>query len=218
MQILIAEDDLISSRMLEHTLTKWGYGVVTVGDGKAACERLQAENAPQLAILDWMMPEMDGLEVCRQLRAKPTDTRPYLILLTARISKDQIVEGLECGADDYITKPFDRAELHARIRQGCRILDLQVSLMRRIRQVEDALSQVKQLQELLPICCFCKKIRDDQNYWQQVDFYLSTHLETKFSHGICPDCLVTAEKELEQELCAGASATTLSSTGVDCQE
>jgi sigma-B regulation protein RsbU (phosphoserine phosphatase) len=218
MQILIAEDDLVSRRMLEHTLSKWGYEVVTVGDGKAACVQLQADNAPQLAILDWMMPEMDGLGVCRHLRARPTDTRPYLILLTSQTSKEQIVQGLECGADDYVTKPFDRAELHARIRQGWRILELQASLMRRIFQVEEALSQVKYLQGLLPICCFCKKIRDDQNYWQQVDTYLSTHLETRFSHCICPDCLVTAEKELGLELRVGTSETTLGSAARDCQK
>ena len=197
MQILIAEDDPVSRSLLQTVLSRWGYRVVTASDGKTAFDILQGTNAPQLAILDWMMPQMDGVEVCRQIRAKPTENRPYIILLTAKASKDHIVAGLECGADDYVTKPFDRAELKARIQQGWRILDLQKTLGRRAREAEEALAQVKQLHGLLPICCYCKKIRDDQNYWQQVDCYLSSRLEAKFSHGICPDCLTSAQQEFE---------------------
>lgn len=198
MKILIAEDDAVSRRVLETSLNKLGYNVVSTSDGGSACQILQSVDAPRLALLDWMMPEMDGVDVCKAVRAMPTDSPPYIILLTAKSSKDSIVEGLESGADDYITKPFDRAELRARLQVGCRILELQSTLIERVRQLEAALIQVKQLQGLLPICSYCKKIRDDQNYWQKVETYLSSRTEATFSHGICPDCFESiVAKELK---------------------
>jgi CheY-like chemotaxis protein len=109
-------------------------------------------------------------------------------MLTAKNEKEDVVAGLCAGADDYITKPFNRQELHARIKVGIRIADLQKSVADRVVELELALSRVKQLQGLLPICSYCKKVRDDQNYWQQVDSYISKHSEVAFSHGICPDC------------------------------
>jgi sigma-B regulation protein RsbU (phosphoserine phosphatase) len=214
MRILIADDDSISRRMLETTLDKWGYEVVTTCTGKAACEALQAEDAPRLAILDWMMPEMDGVEVCRIIRSTPSKMPPYLILLTSKSTKGSVVEGLNSGADDYVTKPFDRDELNARLRVGLRILELQSSLTLRVQELEAALVQVKQLQGLVPICSYCKKIRDDQNYWQQVDIYLSARTDARFSHGICPQCMESVvQKELELAEVEAAKAT---SVGSDC--
>ncbi len=203
MRILIAEDDPISRRVLESSLIKLGYDVISTSDGIAACEILQSPDAPRLAILDWMMPELDGVEVCKIVRAIPTDSPPYIILLTAKTSKDSIVEGLESGADDYVTKPFDRAELRARLQVGRRILELQTILSERVRELETALSQVKQLQGLVPICSYCKKIRDDQNYWQKVETYLSTRTEARFSHGICPDCFESVVQRELDELATG---------------
>ncbi len=198
MRLLIAEDDPISRRMLEATLSKWAFSVVVTRDGRAALKVLQGENAPKLAILDWMMPELDGVEVCRKVRAEQTSEPTYLLLLTAKGSKADIVTGLESGADDYLTKPFDRNELHARLRVGMRMLEMQKNLAERVRQLEDALSRVKQLQGLVPICSYCKKVRDDQNYWQQVDAYMSAHTEARFSHSICPTCMDTVvRQELE---------------------
>jgi phosphoserine phosphatase RsbU/P len=189
MRILIAEDDQVSRLVLSTTLQKWHYDVVATEDGAAALEALQTADAPKLAILDWMMPEMDGIDVCQHLRAQPTPDPTYVILLTAKAEKRDIVKGLEAGADDYLTKPFDRAELHARLHVGIRMIELQRTLADRVRQLQEALGNVKQLQGLIPICAYCKKIRDDQNYWQQVECYVGAHTDARFSHGICPACL-----------------------------
>jgi sigma-B regulation protein RsbU (phosphoserine phosphatase) len=188
MRILIAEDDPVSRRVLEAMLAHWGYEVIVTSDGAEAWEILQRPDAPPLAILDWLMPGMDGIEVCQRVRQTSTPTPTYIILLTVKTGKEGIVTGLEAGADDYITKPFDHEELHARLLVGVRVVGLQRSLAERVRELEDALSQVKHLQGLLPICSYCKKIRDDQNYWQRVDTYISKHSDVRFSHGICPDC------------------------------
>src|SRR5215475_1072998 len=111
MRILIAEDNLTSRCALELHLTRWGYEVVSTTDGAEAWEAFQEPGAPRLAILDWMMPRMDGLEVCRRVRAQPTVEPPYIILLTARGDRDDVVAGLDSGADEYLTKPVDPAEL-----------------------------------------------------------------------------------------------------------
>jgi sigma-B regulation protein RsbU (phosphoserine phosphatase) len=188
--ILIAEDDRTSRRMLESILVDWGFNVTAACDGEEAWHILQQPEAPRLAIIDWLMPKMDGLEVCRQARTLER-TPPYLILLTVKTNREDIVTGLRAGADDYITKPFDLAELAARLQVGRRILDLQGNLTARIRELEQALSEVKQLQGLLPICMYCKKIRNDQNYWEQVEIYVSERSHASFTHGICPACMET---------------------------
>ncbi len=129
MRILIAEDDAVSRRVLEGFLARWGYEILAVEDGEEAWAALQEENAPQLAILDWMMPHVDGVEVCRRLRQRGPEPYVYVLLLTAKGQKQDIVEGLEAGADDYLTKPFDPGELQARLRTGRRILALQEALI-----------------------------------------------------------------------------------------
>jgi phosphoserine phosphatase RsbU/P len=199
MKVLIAEDEAISRRLLEATLLRWGYEVVVASDGVEAWEILQGDDAPPLAILDWMMPSMDGLEVCHRVRNRPRCTPLYLILLTAKGRREDIVTGLEAGANDYVTKPFNREELRARVEVGVRMVELQQNLADRVRALEEALARVKQLQGLLPICSYCKKIRDDQNYWQQVESYIAEHSQAQFSHSICPDCYEKLVKpELEQ--------------------
>jgi two-component system cell cycle response regulator len=127
--VLIAEDDPIFRRILESWFKKWHYAVTAVGNGLDAWEVLQTENAPQLAILDWMMPGMDGIELCRRIRGRQQDSYRYVVLLTAKDDKEDVVAGLEAGADDYLTKPFDVDELRARVRAGKRILDLQAALI-----------------------------------------------------------------------------------------
>jgi len=208
MKILIAEDDPSSRELLERTLIRWGYEVVAASDGVEAWEALQGPDAPRLAVLDWMMPRMDGIEVCRRVRETPETANLYIILLTAKPSKEDMVTGLDAGANDYVTKPFDRAELRARVRVGARMVDLQESLNARIRELEDALAHVKQLQGILPICCYCKKIRGDADFWQQVEAYISSHSAAQFSHAICPDCFETVVRpELEQAVLEHESAS-----------
>lgn len=187
-RLLIAEDDPISRRLLETTLGRRGYELVLASDGRQAWDALHGPDAPPIAILDWMMPEMNGIEICAAVRAEKLALPPYLILLTARGRKEDVVEGLNAGADDYITKPFNSAELVARLRVGARVQRLQAEVARRMSELEDALANVKTLQGLLPICSYCKDIRDDQNYWHQVDAYFSEHSNAQFTHGICPKC------------------------------
>jgi sigma-B regulation protein RsbU (phosphoserine phosphatase) len=197
MTVLIAEDDPVSRRVLETFLRRWGYEVESFQDGAAAWERLQHPEAPSLVILDWMMPGMGGVEICRRVRQVGRPSPAYLILLTSRTGYEDTVEGLEAGADDYVTKPFNREELRARVQGGKRVVELQRSLAQRVEQLEQALKRVKQLQGLLPICSYCKKIRNDRNYWQQVDAYITEHSDAIFSHGICPECF---EKFVTPEL------------------
>jgi diguanylate cyclase (GGDEF)-like protein len=129
MKILIAEDDLVSRRRLESNLRSWNYEVEVATNGDEAWRMLQGENAPRLAILDWMMPGLDGLSVCEKVRKVKAEPYVYILLLTAKDGKENVVEGLEAGADDYLTKPYDAQELKARLRTGRRILALQEALL-----------------------------------------------------------------------------------------
>jgi len=194
LRILIAEDDAVSRRILETFLWKWGYEVTTTVNGEAAWDVMQRPNAPSLAILDIMMPGIDGLELCRRLRRSPSNVPPYIILLTANQGVREIVKGIEAGADDYLTKPYDRDELRVRVQVGARIIELQTKLSERVEQLEVALNHVKQLEGILPICSYCKKIRNDSNNWQHVESYVSDHSQAEFSHGICPSCYESTVK------------------------
>lgn len=197
MRILIADDDPVSRRLLQITLVNWHHEASVVNDGYEAWQTLQSETAPLLVILDWMMPGLDGLELCRRVRQTPTLPSIYMILLTSRGKREDIIEGLYAGADDYITKPFDVHELRARVQVGVRVLQLQIELAQHVKELEIALTQVEQLEGYLPICSYCKKIRDDENYWQQVENYIEAHSKALFTHSICPDCY---QKFVEPEL------------------
>jgi two-component system cell cycle response regulator len=137
-RILVADDDAVSRRLLEATLKKWGYDVAVGEDGDKAWEVLQGEDAPQLAILDWVMPGMDGPEICREVRTLGGQRYIYLLLLTAKSEKEDLVKGMEAGADDFLSKPFDAQELRARLRAGIRILELQETL--RAQATHDSLT------------------------------------------------------------------------------
>lgn len=194
MRILAADDDPISLNILETLLPKWGLEVVPCRDGEEAWRILEGSGAPPLAILDWMMPRLDGLEVCRRIRAAASPRPPYIFILTTLGRREDVITGLEAGANDYVTKPFDQGELHARVQVGVRMVELQGLLADRVRDLEEALKSVKQLRGLLPICSYCKKVRDDRNYWKQVETYVAERSDAEFSHGICPDCYETIVK------------------------
>jgi two-component system cell cycle response regulator len=156
MKILIAEDDAISRRLLETKLSKWGYEVVATRDGDEALQALLAEDAPQIAILDWMMPKRDGVDVCRAVRASTRDSYTYLILLTSLVREDDLVAGMEAGADDYITKPFKSSELQMRLRAGRRIIELQTELIaarevQRVKATRDPLTGLWNHEEILKL-------------------------------------------------------------------
>jgi sigma-B regulation protein RsbU (phosphoserine phosphatase) len=200
LKVLVADDDRLARRLLETVLTGWGYEVVVAGDGDAAWSVLSGDNEPPpIAVLDWVMPGMTGVEVCQKVRARASLSHLYIVVLTTRSGTEDLVAALEAGADDHLTKPFLPAELKARMRVGERVARLQQSLKDRVTALERALADVTQLQGLLPICMYCKKIRTDNNYWQQVDSYIGEHSGATFTHGICPECRETRVKaEIER--------------------
>jgi sigma-B regulation protein RsbU (phosphoserine phosphatase) len=197
LKILIAEDDAPTRRVLESVLAGRNYEVISVPDGNAAWARLEAPDAPKLAILDWMMPGMDGEEICRRVRGVFCLNPVYIILLTGRENPQDVILGLTAGANDYIRKPFDREELLARIQVGERLIDLQSLLVKRMEDLQAALSKIKTLQGLLPICSYCRKVRNDKNYWLELEVYISRNTDAEFSHGICPKCM---EKHIKPQL------------------
>ena len=136
MRALVADDDTASRLLLQRMLTKWGYDVVTASEGEEAWNILTGDNSPDLAVLDWMMPGLDGVEVCRRIRALDLSSPPYLILLTSRGDKQDIAPGLESGASDYVQKPFDHDELRARLLVGRRFAELNSKLLETQRELQ----------------------------------------------------------------------------------
>jgi len=198
MKILIAEDDFTSRTVLVSVLKKNGYEVIETVNGAAAWDTLQQPDSPRMVILDWMMPEMDGPEVVRRARAQQQPNRPpYIIMLTTKGEKADIIAGLDAGANDYLTKPFDPGELRARLEVGRRLVEMQDTLAAKVEELLQALEQIKTLRGIVPICANCKKVRDDQGYWSQVEVYVHNHTEAEFSHGICPECVKKLYPEYE---------------------
>ena len=170
---MIVDDDAVSRRMLQGLLTKQGYGVLVASNGREAWEIYRQENI-SLVITDWIMPELDGLRLCQMIRAMGRQRYTYIILITIMTGKGSYLEGIEAGADDFLSKPYDPDVLRARLHVAKRLLDLQ--------------AEVHQLQGMLPICSYCKRIRNDDNLWTQVEAYVSQHSNADFTHGICPQC------------------------------
>jgi CheY-like chemotaxis protein len=188
MRILLADDDPDCCLVTSRALRSWGFEVEIARDGAEALELLRRRDGPLLAILDWRMPRLDGPDVCRQVRADPALRGKFLILLTGLSGSENLVEGLEAGANDFVTKQFALDELRARVQVGRRVVELQQQLEQRVRDLEGALAQVRRLQGLLPICSYCKRVRDDREYWREVEHYIADHADVRFSHGVCPDC------------------------------
>lgn len=173
MKILTADDDAGTRKVLTKTLQSLGHEVVETQDGAQAWMEYRLHHF-SLVISDWMMPGVNGIELTRLVRNENRPRYTYIIMLTSLEGKGRYLEGMEAGADDFLNKPFDKDTLAARLRVAERILNLQ--------------QEVKQLEGLLPICSYCKKIKDDEQKWQQMEAYISRRTEANFSHGICPDC------------------------------
>lgn len=195
MKVLVVENDPVSQEILSGVLPKWGYEVVKAVDGLEGLEKMALPEPPELVLLDWMMPRMDGLGFIKKIRAGISDNPPYIIMLTSRSEKKHIVTGLESGANDYITKPYDKDELRVRLNVGRRMVELQRALLKKISDLESALKQINVLEGMIPICMYCKKIRDDRNYWNQIEGYIAAHTNATFTHGICPECYKKVVKE-----------------------
>jgi len=179
LHVLIAEDDRTSRLLLQHTLTSLGHTVVAVENGAEASAALSETHFP-LVISDWIMTGGDGLELCRLIRARGGARYTYVMLLTSVGGKENYLSAMHAGIDDFIAKPLDRDQLAARIHVAERILALQ--------------STVTALEGLIPICSYCKSVRDDKDYWQQVEAYIGSRTQAVFSHGICPSCYETHVK------------------------
>ena len=180
--VLIVDDDPVSRAQLAALAKAAGYGVNVAAHGREAWEILQFARVP-VVVSDWYMPEMDGVDLCRRIRARLDAPYVYFILITARGGKQQYLTGMEAGADDFIAKPVDPDELKARLTVAERILGLR--------------RELQQLAGLLPICAYCKRIRDDAEHWSSLEGYIEKRSEAQFSHGICPDCY---KKHVEPQL------------------
>ena len=174
MNILIAEDETVSRRLLEKFLTEIGHKVESVTNGTEAWARFQQKSAP-VVISDWRMPDMDGLELCKKIRSTDSEDYTYFILLSGvSRTRDNFLQAARAGVDDFLTKPINHDEIWMRLRVAERILSYT--------------RQIQQLESILPICAYCKKIRDDGDYWEQLETYMTEHKGMDFSHSICPEC------------------------------
>ena len=198
LRVLAVDDDRITLKFVEACLRREKqYDVHVASDGDKALAMVQSA-AYDMVITDWMMPRVDGLAVCRQIRKTQGDDYIYIIVLTARTAQGDIVEGLAAGADDYIVKPFDQEELRARTRAGARVIIAQKALARANHQLKQAVAQIRTLKGLLPICMDCGRVRDDRDYWQDLQGYIQQQTDTEFTHGLCPECTRTRLAELER--------------------
>jgi len=182
MKVLIAEDDMVASRVLEAALLKLGHEPLLAKDGEAAWRILQTEPV-RTVVSDWQMPRSDGLELCKRVRSREGDYVYFILLTHMEASEKNLQEATDAGVDDFLAKPINSTQLWMRLRVAERILGFT--------------TEVRQLESFLPICGYCKKVRDDQNYWQQIEQYINTRTGTNFSHGVCPDCI---EKVLKPQL------------------
>jgi CheY-like chemotaxis protein len=174
MKILAVEDDPVARAVLHQALLRLGHEVVEARDGAEALKILEKEPV-RVIVSDWMMPEMDGLALCRAVRGRVQTDYVYFILLTGRTADvDNQREAIEAGVDDFLSKPLNAQDIWMRLRVAERILRYA--------------TEVRQLEAFLPICGYCKKVRDDQNYWQQIESYINERTGTDFSHSVCPDC------------------------------
>lgn len=190
-RILLADDDDKTRQILAHYLKKWDFTVTTCRDGMEAAALLETDNAPAIALIDWEMPGLEGVEICRRVRGR-SGKHPYtyIILVTGRSDKSEIASGLAAGADDYVTKPFDVDELHARLLVGQRVVSLERRLAEHIVRLREALDQMGQIQDATPVCVcpVCRQVRDGEARWQPIETYLQEHAGVHSTQLVCPVC------------------------------
>jgi phosphoserine phosphatase RsbU/P len=188
-KILIAEDEFTTRMMVQVCLENWGYRVESVTNGEEAWAKLQKSDAPHIAILDWEMPLLDGVEVCRRVKEMEVENPPYVILLTSRDSKMDIVRGFDAGADDYMTKPFNNDELRARTRVAERLVRTQFSLSESVNELREALNQLEMLEGGVEVCGACQKIFNRYDgEWYSFDDVLKNNIDPRFVINVCPGC------------------------------
>jgi DNA-binding response OmpR family regulator len=203
MTILVTDDDPEMLALASSVLRRAGYEVIETSTGKECLEKVYT-NHPDLLLLDVMLPDMSGVDLCRQLKADETLRGIFIILLSGiQISSEYQANGLDVGADGYIIKPISNKELVARIQAMERIKDAEDALRKTKKEQEEliaklqaALAEIKTLQGLIPICSSCKKIWNDEGFWDQLEAYLSKHTDAVFTHGLCPDCFNKAISEV----------------------
>jgi len=189
MKILIAEDEFTTRMTVQVCLEDWGYRVESVDNGADALAILKKSEAPDIAILDWEMPEIDGIEVCRLVKEQASDSRPYVILLTARDSKTDVVRGFDAGADDYMTKPFNDDELRARVRVAERLVRTQSSLAASFAELKEALNQLEMIESRVEVCPNCSKIFSPYDgEWHTFQDVLLNGADPRFIVTVCPGC------------------------------
>ena len=187
-RILVADDDDKPRELLGHYLKNWGYTVTACKDGLEAATILEAENAPSIALIDWMMPGLEGVEICRRVRGNP-EKRPYIYLILVT-GNNQAAAGLEAGADDFVTKPYDVDELRARLTVGQRVVGLERKLAEHIGQLRGALDQFVSREEAgeIRLCPTCKRAHDSLTSWQPIDSFLRERTGVSPVLETCPNC------------------------------
>ncbi len=195
MKLLVVDDDSFFRGLLQRSLAV-SYEVVTASDGAEAWQLLQGPDAPALAVVDWVMPKMNGPQLCRLIRNSPNHAAMYLIILTAKNSPADVVSGLRAGADDYVTKPFNIEELKARVRVGRRLVEMQNALSRQAATLGEVLVREIQLLDLLPLCPICRQVRIDPQYWPKLENFLKSN-----TFGATPEdrCRCCAERSVPPE-------------------
>jgi DNA-binding response OmpR family regulator len=173
MKILIVEDNAVAAAILEAALLKLGHEPMRAPDGLTAWRSFELQPV-RVVVSDWMMPRVDGLELCRRIRARGGEYTYFILLSAVESSTGNLELALEAGVDDFLHKPVKMDELKMRLHVAARILNYS--------------TQVQQLESFIPLCSYCKKVRDDKNYWSQIESYINTRTGSQFSHGVCPDC------------------------------
>ncbi len=189
MNILIADDDPITRKLVEHTLRRWNHTVYSAPDGVVALELYRQHESIEMIILDWVMPNMDGLEACSAIRDMNRTLSPFIIMLTSKSGRGFVVRALEAGADDYVTKPPDPGEMKARIAVGERILIRQTELHKKIDLLEQTVARIEQLEVRFPVCPECRTVRNDAEFWKCVENLIEDNQTLYDSLGQCPQCV-----------------------------